>query len=90
MNIAEIIFKVSNERQTPGRFPTRLIFAHNFTDYLSLVGELKAVCDEVIDLSAFTKGDVLPRFKDFKNELFQSSPARSLPWHPTGQPLRHP
>lgn len=28
MNIDEIIFKVSNERQTPGRFPARLIFAH--------------------------------------------------------------
>ena len=69
MNIDEIVFKVSNERQTPGRFPARLIFAHNFTDYLSLVDELKAVCDEVIDLSAFTRGDVLPRFKDFKNEL---------------------
>jgi hypothetical protein len=73
MNIDEIVFKVSNERQTPGRFPARLIFAHNFTDYLSLVDELKAVCDEVIDLSAFTRGDVLPRFKDFKNELTKHS-----------------
>ncbi|OQB25824.1 MAG: hypothetical protein BWY11_00202 [Firmicutes bacterium ADurb.Bin182] len=78
MNIAEIVTKVSNERQTPGRFPTRLIFAHNFADYLSLVGELKTVCDEVIDLSAFTKGDVLPRFKDFKNELSKHSEKQLL------------
>ena len=63
MNIAEIIFKVSNERQTPGRFPTRLIFAHNFTDYLSLVGELKAVCDEVIDLSALLKEMFYPALR---------------------------
>lgn len=69
MNIAEIVSKVANERQTPGRFPTRLIFAHNFSDYVSLVGELKSVCDAVVDLADFTKGDVLPRFKDFKNEV---------------------
>ena len=43
MNIAEIVSKVANERQTPGRFPTRLIFAHNFSDYMFLVGELKSV-----------------------------------------------
>lgn len=69
MDIAEIVSKVANERQTPGRFPTRLIFSHNFSDYVSLVGELKSVCDAVVDMADFTKGDVLPRFKDFKNEL---------------------
>lgn len=69
MNIAEIVSKVSNERQTPGRFPTRLIFARNFSDYVLLVGELKSVCDVVVDIANFTKGDVLPRFKDFKNEV---------------------
>lgn len=69
MNIAEIVLKVANERLTPGRFPTRLIFAYNFSDYISLVGELKSVCDAVVDLADFTKGDVLPRFKDFKNEV---------------------
>lgn len=69
MTISEVVSRISNERQTPGRFPARLIFAHNFTNYLSLVGELRAVCDTVIDLAEFTKGDVLPRFKDFKNEL---------------------
>jgi hypothetical protein len=69
MNIAEIVSKVANERQTPGRFPTRLIFAHNFSDYVTLVGELKAVCDDVVDLADFTRGDVLPCFKDFKREV---------------------
>jgi len=73
MNIAEIVSKVANERQTPGRFPTRLIFAHNFSDYISLVGDLKSVCDAVVDLATFTKGDVLPRFKDFKNEISKHS-----------------
>ncbi len=52
MNVAEIISKVANERQIPGRFPSRLIFAHNFSDYVSLVDELKSVCDAVIDLHA--------------------------------------
>ena len=78
MNIADIVSKVSNERQTPGRFPARLIFAHNFADYLSLVGELKAVCDAVVDLANFTKGDVLPRFKDFKNEIAKYSEKQLL------------
>lgn len=69
MTISEIVSKVSNERQTPGRFPTRLIFAHNFADYSSLVGELKAVCDAVFDLADYTKRDVLPRFKDLKSAI---------------------
>ncbi|SHI41883.1 BREX-4 system phosphatase PglZ [Parasporobacterium paucivorans] len=69
MNINEIISKVSNERLTPGRFPARLIFVRNFDDYLALVIELKTVCDVEIDLAQFTTGDVLPRFKDLKNEL---------------------
>ncbi len=73
MNIAEIVSKISNERQTPGRFPTRLIFAQNFADYLSLVGELKSVCDVVVDLADFTKGDVLPNFKSFKSEIVKHS-----------------
>lgn len=73
MNITEVVTKVSNERKTPGRFPTRLIFAHNFADYLCLIGELKAVCDVAIDLADFTKGDVLPRFKDLKIEIGKHS-----------------
>lgn len=73
MTIIEVVSKVSNERQTPGRFPTRLIFAHNFADYLTLVGELKTVCDAVFDLADYTKGDVLPRFKDLKREIAKHS-----------------
>ena len=69
MNISEIVSKISSERQTPGRFPTRLIFVHDFADYLSLVSELKSICDVVIDLADFTKGDVLPNFKNYKNEI---------------------
>ncbi len=69
MNIKEIVAKVYNERQTPGRFPARLIFIRNFNDYLTLVGELRSVCDVVIDLAQFTKGDLLPRFKDLKSEI---------------------
>ena len=78
MNIADVVSKISDERHTPGRFPTRLIFAHNFTDYLSLVGELKAICDTVIDLADYTKGDFLPRFKDFKGEISKYSEKQLL------------
>jgi len=69
LTIDEIIAKVSSERQIPGRFPSRLIFVQNFSDYIHLINELKLICDYVIDLSEFTKGDFLPRFKDLKNEL---------------------
>lgn len=69
MNIAEIIDKITSESSTPGRFPARLIFARNFSDYASLLGELQGACDEVIDLADFTKGDLLPRFGDFVNEI---------------------
>lgn len=73
MTISEVITKVLNERQMPGRFPTRLIFAPHFDDYLSLVDELKVVCDAVFDLADYTKGDVLPCFKDLKNEIKRCS-----------------
>ena len=73
MTISEVVSKALNERQTPGRFPARLIFVHNIADYLSLVDELKAVCDAVFDLAEFTRGDMLPRFKDLKRELAQHS-----------------
>jgi len=69
VDINEIVSKVSNERQIPGRFPSRLIFVRNFKAYLDLVDELRFVCDFVIDLAAFTKGDLLPRFKDLKGAI---------------------
>lgn len=69
MTINEITTKISAEKQIPGRFPSRLIFVSNFDDYTTLITDLKAICDVTLDLASFTKGDILPRFKDLKAEL---------------------
>ena len=69
MDIQELIKKISSDRKTPGRFPVRLIFIRNFDDYISIVDELKTVCDEVTDIADYTRGDIFPNFKDLKKYL---------------------
>lgn len=69
MIIKEIIKKITAERHTSGRFPSRIIFVRNFKDYKKLVDELRLTCDVTIDLAEFTKGDLLPKFKNLKSEL---------------------
>lgn len=69
MTIQEIIDKVITERHTPGRFPARLIFIRNFSDYCLLVDELNKVCDVTLNLASYTRGDILPDFNGLKQEL---------------------
>jgi hypothetical protein len=69
MNIKAIKSKVNNERNIPGRFPARLIFVRNFSDYLTLVDELTTVCDHVFNLADYTKDDILPNLKELKKEI---------------------
>lgn len=69
MTVQEIIDKVVAERQTPGRFPSRLIFVRNFSDYGLLVDELSKVCDVTLNLASFAQGDILPNFSALKQEL---------------------
>jgi hypothetical protein len=69
MKIAEVGEMVRNEKQIPGRFPTRIVFARNWTDYAALVGILQEVCDVTLNLAQYTTDDIIPKFKELKKEL---------------------
>jgi hypothetical protein len=73
MTVQEIVDKVIAERQTPGRFPSRLIFVNNFSNYSLLVDELSKVCDVILNLASFAQGDILPNFNALKRELGKHS-----------------
>ena len=71
MTIAEIVKRVGDEKQTPGRFPSRVIFVRNWTDYAQLVNDLRNVCDITLNLADFSKGDIIPDFKALKKKLIE-------------------
>jgi hypothetical protein len=78
MTINEIVKKVENEKQTPGRFPTRVIFARNWTDYAYLVSSLRKVCDSTLNLADFARGDLIPDFKALKRTLIKNAEKQIL------------
>ena len=78
MTVQEIVNKVIAERQTPGRFPARLIFARNFLDYGVLVDELSKICEVTLNLATFTEGDIFPNFNALKRELLKHANKRIL------------
>lgn len=69
MTVHKVIKKVVAESQIPGRFPSRIIFVRNFTDYLELVDELSKACDVVINLASYAQGDLIPDFRKLKRDL---------------------
>ena len=69
MTITEVINKVTAEKQTPGRFPSRVIFVRNWADYSKLVNDLRNVCDLTLNLAEFTHDDIIPNFKTLKSKL---------------------
>ena len=69
----EIVDKVIAERLTPGRFPARLVFVRNFSDYSLLVDELNKVCDVTLNLASFAQGDILPNFDVLKQKLAENT-----------------
>jgi hypothetical protein len=73
MKISEIVDKVENEKQTPGRFPSRVIFIRNWADYITLVNDLRNVCDITLNLADadFTKDDIVPKFDTLKQKLIK-------------------
>lgn len=73
MTIKDILAKIVDERQIPGRFPSRLIFVRDFLSYSLLVDELSKVCDVIINLASFAKGDILPNFNAVKKELGENA-----------------
>ena len=71
MKIKEIIKQLTDTKNTPGRFPTRVIIVPNWDDYLLLKNELYNICDKTFNLSDYTEGDLLPRFGNLLNDLKQ-------------------
>ena len=69
MTVKEVIEKVRTERKTPGRFPARIIFVRDFSDYSLLVDELEKECDVTINLACYVRGDRFPRFRDLQRDL---------------------
>jgi len=69
MKIDEIVNAVRAEKQTPGRFPARVIFVRNWSDYATLVFDLQKVCDVTLNLAEYANGDILPNFKFLKDEI---------------------
>jgi len=78
MTIAEIAKRVEDEKQTPGRFPSRVIFVRNWTDYVQLVNDLRNVCDITLNLAEFSKGDIIPDFKALKKKLIENAEKQIL------------
>ena len=73
MRISEIVEKIRDDKTTPGRFPSRVILVRNWDDYTTLVTELRNVCDITLNLSEFTTGDIVPRFKSLKAKLAENA-----------------
>lgn len=69
MTVQDILDRVRAEQNTPGRFPSRLIFVRNYSDYALLVDELRKECDITLDLASFARGDIFPNFRLLKEEL---------------------
>ena len=69
MTIQEVMKNLEVNRHTIGRFQGRLIFVHNFQQYLALVDQLRMMCDVVMDIADFTEADMLPRFSELHNEV---------------------
>lgn len=78
MTIQEIIDRIVAERQTPGRFPSRLVFVRTFSDYSLLVDELSKICDVTLNLATFCRGDLLPDFNKLKQQLGEHANKRIL------------
>lgn len=78
MIIAEIVEKIEAEKQTPGRFPSRVIFVRNWADYTKLVDDLCNVCDVTLNLAEFSKGDIIPDFKALKKRLLENAEKQIL------------
>lgn len=69
MTIAEIIEKLEQEKSYGSRFPARMVFVDDLSQYMALVSKLKNVCDVTINIADFGKDDVAPRFDKLKEQL---------------------
>lgn len=63
MTTGEILAKLREEREFGSRYPLRVIFVDNFSDYQQLVSRLRKCCDATLELGDFCRGkDTRPDF----------------------------
>jgi len=74
MTIDQIIKQINTERSVGSRFPVRLIFVENLSQYEDLVTRLNKLCDITVNLSdedICTGADIYPHFNNLHNKLSQ-------------------
>ncbi|NCC60660.1 MAG: BREX-4 system phosphatase PglZ [Verrucomicrobiae bacterium] len=63
MTMQEILRRLAAERKLGSRYPMRLIFLEDTSQYLELVGNLRTACDATLELGDFCSApDVFPNF----------------------------
>ncbi|GHV30512.1 hypothetical protein FACS1894167_11470 [Synergistales bacterium] len=73
MIIDDILLRLREEREFASRFPVRVIFTENFSQYMKLLSELPASCDATLNLGDYCKGDVIPDFVRLKADINNGS-----------------
>lgn len=71
MTISEIINRLRQERDLGSRFPARIIFIENLSEYSALVTQLRSACDVTINIAEFGKKDVVPQFNKIREFMRQ-------------------
>jgi hypothetical protein len=76
MTIEQIIQQINTERLVGSRFPVRLIFVENLSQYEDLIARLGKLCDATVNLSdedICTGADIYPNFNKLREKLLLES-----------------
>lgn len=88
MTIEEILKKIDEERHIKSRYPLRIIFCEDFTEYRNLITQLTTSCDKTICIGDFCAADdVHPRFRKIER-LIEKDPGEQILLLSVGEYLR--
>lgn len=88
MTIEEIQKKIDEERHIKSRYPLRVIFCEDFTEYQNLITQLTTSCDKTICIGDFCAADdVHPRFRKIER-LIEKDPGNQILLLSVGEYLR--
>lgn len=88
MTIEEIQKKIDEERHIKSRYPLRVIFCEDFTEYQNLITQLTTSCDKTICIGDFcATDDVHPRFRKIER-LIEKDPGNQILLLSVGEYLR--
>lgn len=88
MTIEEIQKKIDEERHIKSRYPLRVIFCEDFTEYQNLIIQLTTSCDKTICIGDFCAADdVHPRFRKIER-LIEKDPGNQILLLSVGEYLR--